>query len=130
MTDGERRTPGTPSVGDFIANLAGHAANALTYWEPRRLVYNAILALVVLGHVVAAWPESRRRLTVDAALGLFFLAVLANICYCAVYVVDLFVQFSGLHRPWRRGRVALLAIGTAFAGVIAHFFIASLLAAG
>jgi hypothetical protein len=130
VTDGERRAERSPTVGDFIANLAGHAADALKDWEPRRLLYNAVLALVVLGHVLAAWPESRRRLTVDAALGLSFLAVLANICYCAVYAVDLFAQFSGLHQTWQRGRIALLVIGTAFAAVITHFFVASMLAAG
>jgi hypothetical protein len=126
VTDGERR----PTVGDIISGLAGHAADALKYWEPRRLVYNAVLALVVAGHVAAGWPASKRQLTVDAMLQMFFLAVLANICYCAVYGVDLFVQFSGLHQAWRRGRVALLAVGTAFAAVIAHFVVAGMLAAG
>ena len=51
-----------------------------------------------------------------------FLAVLANVCYCAVYIVDLFVQFSGLHGAWTKGRIAILTVGTAFAAVIAHFF--------
>jgi hypothetical protein len=50
----------------------------------------------------------------------FFFAVLANVCYCVVYVVDLFVQFSGLREA--RGRVVVLVVGTAFAAVIAHFF--------
>ena len=36
------------------------------------------------------------------------------------YLVDLFVQFSGLHVAWRRGRVVLLIVGTAFAAAIAH----------
>ena len=60
-------------------------------------------------------------------LGFFFLAVLANVCYCAVYVVDLFVQFSGLREFWAKGRVAVLIIGTAFAAVIAHFFSTNIL---
>jgi hypothetical protein len=51
------------------------------------------------------------------------LAVLANVAYCAVYLADLFVQFSGLHVAWRRGRVVLLIIGTAFAATIAHFVV-------
>ncbi len=63
----------------------------------------------------------------NVLLGLFFLAVLANVCYCAVYVVDLFVQFSGLREFWAKGRVAVMIIGTAFAAVIAHFFLTNIL---
>jgi hypothetical protein len=105
----------------FFGRLSAYAANALRYWEPRRLIYNAVLALVVLGHFMARWPASRNALSMDLALGVFMLAVLANIAYCAVYVPDLFVQFSGLDAAWRRGRVLLLIIGTAFAGAITHF---------
>jgi hypothetical protein len=32
----------------------------------------------------------------NVVLLLFFLAVLANVCYGAVYAIDLFVCFSGL----------------------------------
>lgn len=106
---------------DFFSRLSEYAANALRYWEPRRLIYNAALAAVVLAHVVLAWPESRQKLSVDLVMGFFILAVLANVAYSAVYVVDLFVQFSGLDRPWRIGRPALLGIGTIFAATIAHF---------
>jgi hypothetical protein len=68
-----------------------------------------------------AWPASREKLSFDLLSGLFMLAVLANIAYCAVYAVDLFVQFSGLHVAWRRGRVVLLIVGTALAATLAHF---------
>jgi hypothetical protein len=69
-----------------------------------------------------ALPNSWSLLTFNLVLGLFFLAVLANVCYSVVYVVDLFVQFSGLEKPWRIGRWIVLAVGTAFAATIAHFF--------
>jgi len=105
----------------FLGRLSAYAASALRYWEPRRVIYDAVLALVVLGHFVARWPASRDALSFDLALGIFMLAVLANIAYCAVYVPDLFVQFSGLDAAWRRGRVGLLIIGTAFAATITHF---------
>ena len=97
-------------------------ADALRYWEPRRAIYNVALASVVAAHLAAAWPASRDSLTVDVVLGLFFLAVLANVCYCAACVVDLFVQLSGLQDFRANGRVALLIVGTAFGAVIAHFF--------
>jgi hypothetical protein len=109
-------------LGGFISRLSRYAANALRYWEPRRLIYNAVLASVVVAHVLLAWPGSREKLSFDLLLGMFILAVLANVAYCAVYVVDVFVQFSGLP-AWRRGRVALLIVGTAFAATITHFVV-------
>jgi hypothetical protein len=114
-------SPLSPGAG-FIARLSGYVANGLLYWERRRLVYNGVLALVVVAHLLLAWPVSRQKLNFDLALGTFLLAVLANICYSAVYVVDVFVQFSGLDREWRVGRVVLLIVGTAFAATITHFF--------
>jgi hypothetical protein len=106
----------------FAARLSGYVAQGLRYWEPRRLVYNGVLGLVVLTHFVLASPASREKLSLDLVLGLFFLAVLANIAYCTVYLADLFVQFSGLDAAWRWGRVVLLIVGTAFAATVAHFF--------
>jgi hypothetical protein len=107
--------------GGVIARLSGYVANGLQYWEPRRFVYNGVLALVVVGHLLWALPGSREKLSFDLALGIFLLAVLANVCYCAAYLADVFVQFSGLHQAWRTGRVVLLVVGTAFAATITHF---------
>src|SRR5262245_41777554 len=109
--------------GGFVARLSAYAANALRYWEPRRLVYNAVLLAVVIAHFLLAWPTSRDKLSFDLLLGFFMLAVLANVAYCAVYVADLFVQFSGLDAAWRRGRIVLLIVGTTFAATITHFVV-------
>ena len=125
------RPASTPkSVAGFINRTAAHVADALRYWEPRRIVYNLALAAVVGGHIVARWPDARAMLSVNMLLGLFFLAVLANICYCGVYAIDLFVQFSGLRSFWVRGRIAVLVVGTAFAAVIAHFIATNIFSAG
>jgi hypothetical protein len=105
----------------FFHRLSRYAATALRYWEPRRIVYNAALAAVVGMHVFLAWPLSRDKLTVDQFLGMFILAVLANVAYCAVYPVDLFVQFSGVDTVWRAWRAVLLIVGIAFAATITHF---------
>ena len=110
-----RRAPG------LFARLSGYVANALRFWEPCRGLYNAALLLVVAIHFVAEWPQSWQHLSLNLFLVLFFFAVLANICYCGVYAVDLFVQFSGLQQPWRVARWVVLAVGTAFAGTITHF---------
>lgn len=99
------------------------AANALGYWEPRRLVFNAALLLVVAVDIAAGWPASKTWLTRDALLGMFLLAVLANIAYCAAYAVDLFVQFSELRAVWPKRRWIVLLTGTGFAAVITHFIV-------
>ena len=106
------------------------ASNALRYWEPRRLLYNVALGVVVVVHFIASWPASKAFLTRDSFFGFFLLAVLANIAYCAAYLVDLFVQFSGLRMAWARWRWLVLAIGIAFAAVIAHFIALSIFSAG
>jgi hypothetical protein len=118
--------PSTPNQGGVLVRASGHVAQALRYWEPRRLFYNGIMLAVVIAHV-ALRQHVRSLLTFDLLLALFFLAVLANICYCAVYAVDLFVRFSGLDAAWEKGRIAVLLVGTAFAAVIAHFFLSSIL---
>jgi hypothetical protein len=114
-------------VEGFFARLSVYAANALRYWEPRRVIFNGVLALVVAAEFLVAWPASRARVSVDTVLGLFLLAVLANIAYCAAYAADLFVQFAGLDAAWRRGRIVLLIVGTAFAAALTHFFAAGFL---
>lgn len=109
----------TPARTRF-ADLAG---DALRYWEPRRLLYNAALLAVVAIDYLSLWPASKASLTGDALLGMFFLAVLANVAYCAAYPVDLFVQFSGQRQAWIQWRWVVLAVGICFAAVITHFFV-------
>jgi len=52
----------------------------------------------------------------------FILAVLANVCYCAAYLGDLFVQVSGFRAAWQSWRWVLFAIGVAFAAIITRWF--------
>ena len=98
------------------------ATDALRYWEPRRLIYNAVLAMIVVGHFLASWPASRQTITFDGILFLFILAVLANICYTAAYIPDLFAQSTGFRPLWLRWRVLLLAVGIIFAAIMTRFF--------
>lgn len=117
-SDSDSQVP-APGVA---ARLSGFVAGALKYWEPRRLVCNGVLASVVLVHFLLAWPGSWDKLSLDLALGIFFLAVLANVTYCCAYIPDVVVQFSGLHEQWQVGRTVLLIVGTAFGATITHFF--------
>ena len=95
--------------------------DAICYWELRRLAYNAVLAAIVLVVFMAGLPQSRGTLTVDLAQGLFILAVLANVAYCAAYPVDVFAQLSSLRGPWLRVRWLLFVVGLLFAGIITRF---------
>jgi hypothetical protein len=52
---------------------------AIRFWEPRRLLYNAVLAVVVLTYFSLNYPSSRSTLSVDFVLFLFLLGVLANV---------------------------------------------------
>ena len=96
--------------------------DALRFWEWRRLFYNLVLASVVLLKFAYLWPASKIVLRFDALLGMFLLAILANVSYCAAYLVEVLVQLSEFRETWRGRRFILWLVGTAFAAVLAHFF--------
>lgn len=97
-------------------------SQAIRYWEPRRLIYNAVLLLVVAAMFVKGLPISRSQINLNLVLFLFVLAVLANVAYCACYVVDVVAQLSDFGAIWLRFRWALFVVGLAFAGVLTYFF--------
>ncbi len=86
-------------------------SNAIRYWEPRRIVYNFLLAVIVVIHFVQGLPFSRSTLHFNSPLLLFALAVLANVAYCAAYLPDVFAQMSGVRDTWLRYRWILFAVG-------------------
>jgi len=106
----------------LLMRLRDVVTEALRFWEPLRIVYNAVLAIIVIGYFIAAWPASAQALTLNGALILFILAVLANVLYCAAYLGDVFVQLSGFRATWLRVRWGLFLVGTAFAAAITRFF--------
>lgn len=108
---------GAPQLRDLVDD-------ALRYWEPRRIAYNLVLTCVCLGWLVFTWPHFRAALALPAFLPLFVLAVLANVCYCAAYVVDIPMQVSSFRAPWRRWRWGLWLAGMLFAAVLASYWIA------
>jgi hypothetical protein len=103
------------------ASLREYATDAIRFWEPWRIAYNLVLTAVVATYFVLDYPLSRTMLSVDFCLGLFLLAVIANIAYCAAYVVDVFAQASGFREVWQRSRWILFVIGTTFAAIITRF---------
>jgi hypothetical protein len=115
----------TAQASDHVT-LREALTNSLRYWEPRRLIYNLALLLVVAAAYVAGLPASRHAVSAESMLVLFILAVLANVAYCAAYVPDLVLQYSAFRSAWLRGRWMLLVLGTLFASAIAYFFVAGM----
>ena len=103
-----------PTIRDVLTD-------AIRYWEPRRIAYNAVLAIVVVAVAALQWPGSRATLSAQLAQQIFLLAVLANEAYCAAYVVDVAAQSSAFRATWQRHRWVLFAIGLAFSGIITRF---------
>ena len=101
--------------------MRDYFTDAIRFWEPRRVVYNLVLAAIVVAYFVAGYPSSKGVLSVDFALGLFLLAIAANIAYCAAYLADVFVQASGFREIWQRLRWVLFVIGTLVAAIITRF---------
>jgi hypothetical protein len=103
------------------SELREYATDAIKFWELWRILYNLTLAAVVIIYFAIAYPSSKSILTVDFCLGLFLLAVIANVAYCAAYILDIFAQASGFRDTWRRYRKLLFVIGTLFAAIITRF---------
>ena len=58
-------------------------------------------------------------------LALMFLALMANTCYCAAYLVEAVMRRSPLRTIWPRARGALWLAGTLFAVALAWYWIAN-----
>jgi hypothetical protein len=106
------------NTGSFRESLT----SAIRYWEPRRLIYNGVLAAIVLIYFGRNYPATKSLVSIDSVLLLFILVVLANVVYCAAYVVDVFVSASSLREQWQTRRWIIFLIGLLFAAVITRFF--------
>jgi hypothetical protein len=96
--------------------------SAIRYWEPRREVYNVVLAIIVLIYFGINYPATKSLVSIDSVLFLFLLVVLANVAYCSAYMVDVFVSASSYRDQWQKRRWIIFAIGLLFAGIITRFF--------
>ena len=112
----------TPSPPEGYANGPGALRHAAQWWEPRRVLYNIVLATTFVGLTVRTWPRLRPELNSSAVLPLFVLALLANLCYSLAYVADLPVQ--GVRATRERGlwRWTLWSVGTLLAMVLETYW--------
>lgn len=99
-------------------------AEAARFWERQRVWYNAVLCASVVLWVAFTWPHFRPALNWVALGKMLVLAVLANLCYCAGYVAELFMQplFSQASRT--RVRWVVWTIGMLGAVVLENYWIA------
>src|SRR5258708_10765042 len=104
------------------AEFRDNLTNAIRYWELKRVIYNLVLAAIVIVQFCLQWPASKAALQFDPILGLTILALLANIAYCAAYIVDMVAQFSGHKEIWRQYRCVLFLIGVVFAAMLTFLF--------
>jgi hypothetical protein len=103
--------------------LRGFLTDAVRFWEPRRVIYNLVLAVVVVIWLVASWPHFRPMFTLHSLLLLTILALLANVCYCAAYLVDIPMQSLSVGDARRRYRWLLWVVGTLFAILFENYWI-------
>jgi hypothetical protein len=95
---------------------------ASRFWEPRRVIYNLVLAAVVAFWVIFTWPHFRGAMNLTSFLLLVTLASLANICYSAAYFVELTIRESR-SANLNRQRWSLWLLGTLFAVVVENYWI-------
>ncbi len=99
-------------------------ADALHYWEPRRILYDLILAGVFIAWVALTWPHFSGAAPLQALVFLLVFALGANICYSAVYLADIPLQYSPIRAVWVRWRFGLWLVGMLLAVVFTNYWIA------
>lgn len=113
------------SVGASLSNSVRRGlSDAARFWEPRRILYNLILAVVVCAWIAASWPHFRPAFNLYSLAQMVILALLANVCYSAAYFVDVPMQWFLRTGLWGRRRWALWLAGTLFAILLANYWIA------
>jgi hypothetical protein len=96
---------------------------AARFWERGRILYNAILTVIVLLWLILTWPHFRPSLTLGSFEAFFVLGLLANLSYTAAYLAEFFIQLLAPGVARRRARIALLVLGAVFAIVLENYWI-------
>ena len=98
--------------------------DAARFWEKGRIWYNGVLCIVVGLWLALTWPHFRPAMNLAALGKMTVLALLANVCYCAAYMAEFFIQGAAASTLWRRFRVVLWIVGMLFALVLENYWIA------
>ena len=97
---------------------------ASRFWERQRPWYNAVLLLLVVLWVGFTWPHFRPAMNLVALGKMTVLALLANLCYCAGYAMEGFIQPMVEQAYWRRLRWVVWVVGMLLAILLANYWIA------
>jgi hypothetical protein len=116
-------TPSQPFTNSPTGPFRPLLADAIHFWELRRVFYNLALAAAALFLLVVTWPHFRPAFTLSDLFKLIILALLANVCYSAAYLVDIPMQISTLGTAWKRRRWILWLVGTLFALLLENYWI-------
>jgi hypothetical protein len=116
-------TPSNLSSALPAAPFRSTLADAARFWEPRRLIYNLVLATVTATWILATWPHFRPAFTLQCLLQLCVLGLIANVLYCAAYLIDLPMQHTPFAALWKRRRIILWIVGTLLAFVLTNYWI-------
>jgi hypothetical protein len=114
----------TPLLPGTVRHISADFSSAARFWELRRIFYNLVLFVVTVIWVVTTWPHFRPAFTLAALAPLTVLVLLANVCYSAVYLLELPLLRSTLRASWLRWRWALWVAGTLLAFVLENYWIA------
>jgi DNA-binding HxlR family transcriptional regulator len=98
--------------------------DAARFWERQRFWYNGVLLAVVVLWVALTWPHFRPALSFVALGKMAVLAVLANLCYCAGYAMEGFIQPLVEQIYWRRLRWTVWTAGVLLAILLSNYWIA------
>jgi hypothetical protein len=97
--------------------------DAARYWEPHRVTYNLVLAVIAGAWVVLTWPHFLPAFTLQSLLILLVLALIANAYYSAVYLADIMLQLS-FKGAWQRHRWVIWWAGTLLSVLVECYWIA------
>ncbi len=92
---------------------------SVSYWERKRIIYNAVLAILVLIYWGADILSTGPRQWIGAALVLLIFGGVANVLYCIAYPVDLAFQMTPMRYRWQQNRWMLFTSGVILASIIA-----------
>lgn len=98
-------------------------SGAFGFWERGRIIYNAILLVVVFLWVVLSWPHFQPSLTLGSLLAMTALAVFANLCYSAAYLAEIGMRLAFPGVALRRFRWIIFVLGTLLAILLANYWI-------
>jgi hypothetical protein len=107
-----------------VAGPRRYFSSAWKFWEPKRAVYNLILAIFVVGWVVVTWPHFRPAFNWGDLGRLLILAAIANVSYSAAYILDLPAQQISKPSAMWAIRWTTFCVGMAFAILATNYWIA------